>query len=168
MWGVVRVRIIILAVGASSLAACTAGVDCDGLGQASLALGEGERSFSPIAEGHRFDQEFGPQGGSHVWVALQATGIWPGRLDLLGDDQAPQVAVTLTGDQSGSLFGPPQRVFLGAREPYELAGLQLRLAPPRQTTTEEPEVPEGPPRLWARVTDVCGTEVETELTVAAP
>lgn len=151
-------------LGVAILTACGGRVDCEALGEPALELGEGERSFSAIAEGHRFGREYGGQGGSHIWVALRASGIWPGHLDLLRDDEAPLVDVRLTGTSGGALFGPPQRVFLGAREPYEVAGLQIRLSP------ENDDTPSGSTesRLWAQVTDVCGTEVETELTVEVP
>lgn len=141
------------------LGAC-AEVDCESLAEGTLQLGRGASTYVPLESGDPMFWERGPQGGSHLWLALRATGIWPGRFDLLRDDQAPVVSAELwAGDLPVTGF-PAQAVhFFDVGDGVEVSGLQMFGASSYGAKSKETA------ELWASVTDVCGTTVEASLPV---
>lgn len=128
----------------------------------SLELGSGESSFTRLSDGQVMHQEYGPQGGSHLWVALRVEGLVPGQRRLFQDKDAPTVELTLTSTADDQVWGSAimdWSAFRGDEAESELHGAQLMLSWGIE------DVIEAPFTLWGQVEDVCGTLVDAEVDV---
>lgn len=138
-----------------------------------LRLGVGEKDFTELADGDAVTYASGGQGGHHVWTALEAEGIHPGVKGFLsGDEDAPAVELSLTGEVDGSSLGSYFSDWLAFDGDVELAvvtGLTLFIDDygsyydtPTGTEVDQDYL------MHARVEDVCGTVLEAEHVVVVP
>jgi len=68
-------------------------IECAGLAETEpvVELGVGQDSFSSLDEGEQVEIVLGPQGGYHIWGALQTEGLHGGRPPQPGNDTRPFV-----------------------------------------------------------------------------
>lgn len=137
--------------------------------EASLELGVGEKEFTPLGEGDALERVYGSQGGSHVWIAVLATGIHPGVKAVLGPDQdTPVVDVNLVDPADGTLYGEANATdfaFQGDEQEAELDGLRLYLSLGGYYSSSSANPPPTQFTLQAELQDVCGTSLTASHTV---
>ena len=81
-------RVATVAVGIG-LAGCGGGapVDDDGcLGGATVEVGTGQEAYEPVEDGDAVTIQHGPQGGWHIWTAIDVRGTGPNVSVLPGVD----------------------------------------------------------------------------------
>ena len=135
----------------------------------SVQLGTGSGTFQFITEETVLTQSWGPQGGSHIWGAIQTTGLYPGAQTLLGGPQNPlsvhfsisheeetlaslsDTFVVLTGD-SASAEGHGFTVFInGLPSDWSYDYGEEEAQKPRTISAQ------------VDVTDACGTSVSDKV-----
>ncbi|MEN0061506.1 MAG: hypothetical protein AAGA48_05110 [Myxococcota bacterium] len=152
-----------MAIGLAGLVACTGGDPCEETAgiSPSLVLGEGEDEFErELMEGDTMLAERGPQGGIHIWPAVQTTGFAPGtRGGPLQADRNPPIFTAALYDGDALLESVSTQ--LAMQGDASLAELSLfRL--PLSYAPEEVYYQAVPFRLEVSGIDVCGTTVSAE------
>lgn len=139
----------------------------------ALAIGMGEKDFTPLDDGDTVTLNYGSQGGRHIWVALQAAGVNPGQKGIIGGDtDAPVITLSLVGEVDGTTWGTYGSDWMamdGDAEEAEVTGLQLVVYGGGTTysdTTGDPVVQDFV--LSAHVEDVCGNVLDAERLVKLP
>jgi hypothetical protein len=139
-----------------------------------LIAGTGEATFEAIEDGSVLNPVFGPQGGHHIWTALQATGLNPGQGKMINPDTASDgggslvaqgqdpVDITIEISFDDGNIGPYRVAFSyfleGNTEASELAGLTAIIdAWGIVAHYEERNTVDA--TLWLSVIDGCGTVV---------
>ena len=69
----------------------------------SVQFGTGSGAYESITEDTILTPSWGLQGGSHIWGALQTTGLYPGVQTLLGGPQNP-LTVSFTVSHEDTIF----------------------------------------------------------------
>ncbi len=127
---------------------------CPLTGSLSVALGDGDDGFVALASGQGPVEQFGPQGGTHAFAAVQIGGLALDRYDivllqlsLFAAEQCPMVDAPCDGDAS---FGVGTWV-LGDTLPLDL--IDAHTIEQDQLRTEAGT---GAVVLQAQVEDPCG------------
>ncbi|MEQ1506991.1 MAG: hypothetical protein ABMB14_32485, partial [Myxococcota bacterium] len=86
------------------------GTPCERAGAAgdpTVEIGLGEHHFeAPIDDFDRVTMVHGPQGGTHLWLAVRTSGVNPGERHPLGADaDVPVIEATLTAEDDGGVVG---------------------------------------------------------------
>ncbi len=138
-----------------------------------LAIGMGEKAFEALADGDEAVLTYGNQGGQHIWVALQASGVNPGEKGVFAQDRDP-VTITLAlegmtdGWDAGSYYSN-WVAMAGSPEESEITGLQLVVSLGYfDTYGEAPQPVDQEYLLTAEVADVCGNTVSAERIIRLP
>ncbi|NCG21019.1 MAG: hypothetical protein GWP91_18575 [Rhodobacterales bacterium] len=151
-----------------ALSACDVDDDCTRAAQfpAEIYLGVGEKTFSALEDGDDLDLDYGNQGGSHAWVALQTTGIAPGANPVIGEGSAgPIVDLYLSYDGVELGHGSSHlRPFKGDEALAEATGLQLGMGWFEES--ESSTVDWRAVTLTAELEDQCGTTLIAEALVS--
>jgi len=140
----------------------------------SLTAGTGAAAFEAIEEGSVLTPVFGPQGGHHIWIALQATGLNPGQGEMVNTDSGLEgggsleaqgqdpVQVTIEISFDDGQIGPYRVAYTyfleGDTEASELAGLTAIIDAWGIVARYE-ELSTVGATLWLSVVDGCGTIV---------
>lgn len=132
-------------------------------------IGVGQEEFQPIEDGEVLTLAYGSQGGTHLWLAVRATGIARGN-PLLVDDTTPLVTVRLSSsDGEIPLEGTSARHVFDRDDEGRavLAGLQFVID---LWAIEAAGLSGQPLRLDVEIEDACGTVVqdEREVLIAEP
>ncbi|MCO4748407.1 MAG: hypothetical protein KC912_26700 [Proteobacteria bacterium] len=132
---------------------------------ARVLVGTGEDAFTAI-DGP-LDRQFGAQGGSHVWIALQTEGLAPGK----GNAVAPPALEggLHQGDVELGWMSAIWKPMRGTSESAEVAGLELRLDDTAWwDDTYAAEVGfdrDGPLTVSVNLVDACQNEAFAEIDV---
>ena len=100
-------RPFIVALLIPAIIACDPMDSCDAaaLEPASVQIGVGEKRFSPVDDGDELVLEWGNQGGAHVWVGVQTTGVVAGhRSPFQESEPGPELMFSLV-DADGFVLG---------------------------------------------------------------
>jgi hypothetical protein len=138
---------------------------CPAPGPASVKVGTGELSFSPLTDGDDVEVVLGPQGGYHIYGSMQVTGIDPGNPDSLGDPSNPTVAFAVFDGEDRLDRGAVYTQGLDESEErgvYEMIGRLLIL-----DITDDDEVVGHTFDVEVYVQDVDGVEVTDAVSVTA-
>ncbi len=153
---------------AIALTGCNAQDDCAQAAEfpATMKLGVGEKAFKAIKEGDNLELDYGNQGGSHVWIALETRGVAPGANLVVGDDmRGPNIDVYLSYDGMELGYGTSRgQVLKGNGEQAELTGLQLGLGWIEEA--ENSAIDWGALTLDAELEDQCGVTVTSSALVS--
>jgi hypothetical protein len=118
----------------------------------SATLVTGEKGKSVVADGDELAIYYGGQGGQHVYVGVETTGLLPDK------DSPGMVSFVVLGDDGELLASAePWIPMKGDAVEARLTGFELSL-----------ESPEGSPtgyRLGVTVTDTCGTTATDEVAI---
>ena len=142
----------------------------------SIALGTGESAFEDFEEGALLTPYWGPQGGHHIWVSFQATGINPGQGQMVPEDTGMTIGgiqylvpsgtdpvmitleVSLPDQEIGPFQGTYTRFADGDPSESSLHGLTA-IIDLYGLVEQFPEEDSIPASLWISVVDGCGTVV---------
>lgn len=136
----------------------------------SVQFGSGSTDFSPITSETILTPSWGPQGGQHIWGALQTTGLYPGiQKPLIGPDDP--LLVNFSVRYEGAVFASISDSFVILEGDSELAegyGFTLFLSElpgvfSYNYSTTQPSVPVEV-SAEVEVTDSCGTTVFDKVT----
>ena len=125
-----------------------------------LEIGSGERDLELIDDLDRVPVSTGPQGGAHIWIGIQTSGIAPGRRGALGRpaESGPDVSFDLL-DNSGARIGDggvSETPLDGDENLADLVGAELYIDAWNDGDSDELYT------LRASLLDRCGTELITE------
>ena len=151
-----------------ALSACDVEDDCSRAAAfpAEMTVGVGEDSFSALQDGDNLDLAHGNQGGTHVWMGVQTTGIPTGETRLFGE-ATPGPLVNLYLSHEGVELGHGSnysRPLEGDEEQAEYTGIQLELY--WLDESEPSTVDWRAVTLTAELEDQCGTALKAEALVS--
>jgi hypothetical protein len=145
-----------------------------------LWVGTGEKEFSSLEDGTQLPMSFGSQGGIHVFIALESTGLLPGQAGSPFSEkiEEPDVRILLTynGEEVGDFWRPGLEIGDGGRpdnmkwegdlDSARIHGMYLYLnyfADYAEVGGEYvPLESPLPVTLTVTVTDSCGAEIQVE------
>ncbi|MFT4705876.1 MAG: hypothetical protein ACI81R_003591 [Bradymonadia bacterium] len=146
----------------------------DALVERQLTLGTGFSAYTPIEDGETLMFLLGPQGGFHIWGAIEASGVAPGlaQIDFFLDYQGQVIAQAFYADELGEANNDGLLSYSGVavavtqnfqdrmRIPPEILGLDPRLA-----NNEDADFEEGDMLLRVELTDAAGIQLTDERAV---
>jgi len=140
----------------------------------TLLVGTGTNEFSQIEPTDVLTPAWGPQGGHHIWAAVQTTGINPGQGKMVYEDTGLEgygyltpsgadpvlitLEVSLEGNEMGPYNGTYQNFLTGSPEQAELNGLTAIIDAWGIVARYEEQESIGA-TLWVSVVDGCGNVV---------
>ncbi len=156
--------------GVAALTACgPPPEDCEAAGRLdpTLRLGTGFADYVPIRSGDQLGIVFGEQGGWHVWMAFQTTGLVVGHKKLgPPDPEGPTFTFWLSnGADEEIAAGEHSRIPIdGDAEEGEILGLAMFLSSEVNNAIADggANPASGDLILEAEVMDSCGTEVSAQ------
>ena len=132
--------------------AAAAAEACDDASGASVIVGTGQTEFEPLVDGDGLEFVFGPQGGYHVFVSIQAIDVVPGTGSLENpDDPVVTVGVDTESGEALSSFDGLRRGFVDNEEGMALIGQLVVLDHP-----DPPSFDGVSATLSVEVVDRCG------------
>ena len=172
-------------LGALLLAACTATQQadpCEDLAAytPSVTLGTGSSEFVAFEEGDLLKPAFGAQGGHHIWVSFEATGINPGTGQMVTDPAYAEIdggysPLIPDGDDPVTVqtvirfpnheLGPHEASFVNfLNGDFELSSFSgiTAFVDVYTAVAELPDEESIPAEVSLSVTDSCGTLVEDQ------
>jgi len=140
----------------------------------ALTLGTGFSTYAPIEDGETLMFLLGPQGGFHIWGAIEASGVAPGmaQIDFFLDYEGEVIAQAFYADELGEADESGLITYSGVavavtqafqdrmRIPAEILGLDPRLA-----NNEDADFEQGDMLLRVELTDANGHQLSDERAV---